>query len=30
VQATYPYEINIFGIPVKQGRLTSQTTERVE
>jgi Flp pilus assembly protein TadG len=30
VQATYPYEINIFGIPVKQGRLISETTERVE
>ncbi len=30
VTATYPYSINIFGVPVKSGRLTSQTTERVE
>jgi Flp pilus assembly protein TadG len=30
VKATYPYEINIFGVPVKTGRFTSQTTERVE
>ena len=30
VKATYPYEINIFGVPVKQGRFTSETTERVE
>jgi Flp pilus assembly protein TadG len=30
VTASYPYSIDIFGIPVKQGRLTSETTERVE
>lgn len=30
VKATYPYTIDIFGIPVKQGQLTSETTERVE
>jgi Flp pilus assembly protein TadG len=30
VTATYPYTINIFGIPVKSGWLTSETTERVE
>jgi Flp pilus assembly protein TadG len=30
VSASYPYSINIFGIVVKSGRLTSQTTERVE
>jgi Flp pilus assembly protein TadG len=30
VKATYPYEINIFGVPVKRGRFTSETTERVE
>jgi Flp pilus assembly protein TadG len=30
VTATYPYEISIFGIPVKTGLLTSETTERVE
>jgi Flp pilus assembly protein TadG len=30
VTATYPYEIKLFGIPVKNGTLTSSTTERVE
>ncbi len=30
VTATYPYEIRLFGIPVREGLLTSQTTERVE
>jgi Flp pilus assembly protein TadG len=30
VSATYPYEIRLFGIPVKNGTLTSTTTERVE
>jgi Flp pilus assembly protein TadG len=30
VTATYPYEINLFGLPVYSGDLTSQTTERVE
>lgn len=30
VKATYPYTINILGVPVKSGRLTSETTERVE
>ena len=30
VKATYPYTIDIFGVPVKQGRFTSETTERVE
>lgn len=30
VKATYPYEINIFGVPVKHGRFSSETTERVE
>jgi Flp pilus assembly protein TadG len=30
VKATYPYSINIFGVPVKAGSLTSETTERVE
>lgn len=30
VRATYPYEINIIGLVVKSGRLTSETTERVE
>jgi Flp pilus assembly protein TadG len=30
VTATTPYTINIFGIPVKSGWLTSETTERVE
>ncbi len=30
VTATYPYEINLLGIVVKSGRLTSTTVERVE
>jgi Flp pilus assembly protein TadG len=30
VKATYPYTISLLGIPVKQGRFTSETTERVE
>lgn len=30
VTVTYPYEINLFGIPVREGLLTSKTTERVE
>ncbi len=30
VEATYPYEINLLGVVVKSGRLTSKTTERVE
>ena len=30
VSATYPYTIDLLGIPVKQGRFTSETTERVE
>jgi Flp pilus assembly protein TadG len=30
VKATYPYTIRIFGVPVTSGRLTSETTERVE
>ena len=30
VRATYPYDIDIFGIPVHHGTLTSETTERVE
>ena len=30
VTATYPYEIRLFGIPVRNGTLTSTTTERVE
>jgi Flp pilus assembly protein TadG len=30
VTATYPYTINLLGIPVKKGRLSSTTTERVE
>ena len=30
VTATYPYSINLLGVVVKSGRLTSQTTERVE
>ncbi len=30
VKATYPYTINIFGVPVKSGRFSSETTERVE
>ena len=30
VTATYPYSISLFGIPVRNGTLTSSTTERVE
>jgi Flp pilus assembly protein TadG len=30
VTATYPYTINLLGIPFKTGRLSSTTTERVE
>jgi Flp pilus assembly protein TadG len=30
VTATYPYSINLLGFVVGGGRLTSQTTERVE
>lgn len=30
VTATYPYKIKLLGIPLKQGFLTSSTTERVE
>jgi len=30
VRATYPYSINLLGVVVKSGRLTSETTERVE
>jgi Flp pilus assembly protein TadG len=30
VTATYPYKIKLLGIPLKQGFLTSTTTERVE
>ena len=30
VTAKYPYSINLLGIVVKSGHLTSQTTERVE
>jgi Flp pilus assembly protein TadG len=30
VTATYPYTINLLGIPVKTGSLSSTTTERVE
>ncbi len=30
VTATYPYSISLLGLVVKTGRLTSQTTERVE
>ena len=30
VTATYPYSINLIGIVVKSGNLTSSTTERVE
>jgi Flp pilus assembly protein TadG len=30
VKATYPYSINLLGFVVMSGRLTSQTTERVE
>jgi Flp pilus assembly protein TadG len=30
VEATYPYEINLLGIHVASGTLSSKTTERVE
>ena len=30
VTATYPYSINLLGVVVKSGRLSSSTTERVE
>jgi Flp pilus assembly protein TadG len=30
VTASYPYEIRLFGIPLKEGRMSSTTTERVE
>ncbi|MGH3111959.1 MAG: hypothetical protein ACRDOP_00660, partial [Gaiellaceae bacterium] len=30
VEATYPYSINLLGIVVASGDLTSKTTERVE
>jgi Flp pilus assembly protein TadG len=30
VTATYPYSISLLGVVVKSGRLTSETTERVE
>ena len=30
VSATYPYSINFLDLVVKSGRITSQTTERVE
>jgi Flp pilus assembly protein TadG len=30
VSASYPYEINLLGLVVKSGTLTSTTTERVE
>lgn len=30
VEATYPYRIDVFGLPVYAGRLESSTTERVE
>ena len=30
VKATYPYSISLLGLVVKSGRMTSQTTERVE
>jgi Flp pilus assembly protein TadG len=30
VSATYPYSINLLGFVVSAGRITSQTTERVE
>jgi Flp pilus assembly protein TadG len=30
VTATYPYQIKLLGIPLKNGNLTSTTTERVE
>lgn len=30
VTASYPYSISLLGLVVKSGRMTSQTTERVE
>ncbi len=30
VTATYPYDISIFGVVVKSGRLSAKTTDRVE
>jgi hypothetical protein len=30
VEASYPYSINLLGIVVASGDLTSSTTERVE
>jgi Flp pilus assembly protein TadG len=30
VEATYPYELSLFGVVVKAGTLKSKTTERVE
>lgn len=30
VEATYPYDIDLLGVVVKSGTLTSKTTERVE
>jgi Flp pilus assembly protein TadG len=30
VSASYPYEINLLGIGLKEGEVTSTTTERVE
>jgi Flp pilus assembly protein TadG len=30
VTATYPYSISLLGVVVKSGRLSSETTERVE
>ncbi|HVM16225.1 MAG TPA: TadE family protein [Gaiellaceae bacterium] len=30
VQATYPFKINVLGVVVKTGKLSSKTTERVE
>lgn len=30
VRATYPYSIDVFGIPFKSGTLSSSTVERVE
>lgn len=30
VEATYPYEIDLIGLPLASGRLKSATTERVE
>jgi Flp pilus assembly protein TadG len=29
VSASYPYSINLLGVVVKSGRMTSETTERV-